>query len=131
MRYILFLLLFFNLFLPAHSMVREYFNTFYYDYLKHRGVIDTTINDFDFLHSISNDKVNSLDKTLNKAETYPEKQALIALIDEEYHDLKENLDFESEYINACPISRRVQKRFKKAHKKFMRQLKNNYLKKTI
>lgn len=111
--------------MPTSAMVKEYFNTFYYNYLDSRKIDRNDAQNFDFLHKMSNDKVYWINRYLNNPNSKMDKQALITLLDEEYWDLRENLDFESEFVKSCPLSKRQDKAFKRAHKKFMCKLKKD------
>lgn len=113
--------------LGAHANVCDYFNNFYINYLELRQVKSTDTEMLDLMHSISNIKVDTLEKYLNQTKNKSEVSNAIALIDEEFQDFSENLEFEIKYVENCPFSKKQIKRNKKAHKKFMRHLQKQHL----
>ena len=80
------------------------------------------------IKQISDNKVYYLENNLKEAKTKEEIEAALLLIDEEYYDLIENINFEVEYVCHQELSSSNSKKIQKAHKKFMRQLKRNNLK---
>ncbi len=112
---------------PAYCYIKDYFNDFYDLYLSLRKISACERQIFDFLHEISNNKIEAFEDFLNSAETREDAEMAIMMIDEEYKDFLENLNFELNYTGYCPISKRYQKKLKNAHKKFMRTLENDYL----
>ena len=108
--------------------VAQYFNSFYYSYLSLLEVPNSQRNLLNLIKQISDNKVYYLENNLKEAKTKEEIEAALLLIDEEYYDLIENINFEVEYVCHQELSSSNDKKIQKAHKKFMRQLKRNNLK---
>ena len=112
---------------PSFGYVREYFNDFYDLYLYLRSAPSKERQVLDFLHEISDSKLESIENFLNNAKNKEDIETALVLIDDEYQDFLENLNFELNYLNCSPVNKRCQKKLKNAHKKFMRTLQNDYL----
>ncbi len=108
--------------------VAQYFHSFYYSYLSLLEVPNSERNLLNLIKQISDNKVYYLENNLKEAKTKEEIEAALILIDEEYCDLIENINFEAEYVCHQELSSSNCKKLQKAHKKFMRQLKRNKLK---
>lgn len=108
--------------------VAQYFHSFYYSYLSLLEVPNSERNLLNLIKQISDNKVYYLENNLKEAKTKEEIEAALLLIDEEYYDLIENINFEVEYVCHQELSSSNDKKIQKAHKKFMRQLKRNNLK---
>lgn len=121
------LLIFISLKSAAEAEIPEYFNSFYLSYLDQRKVCFDDREILNFLHKISNDKLIAIEDFLKNAECKEDILNGISLVDEEYRDFLENLEFETSYVCNCPLSKRGIKKFKKAHKNFMRLLQKKYL----
>ncbi len=117
----------FSLQAGAFAGVGEYFNSFYCNYLSERNVRCEDREILNLLQKISYKKIVDIENYLKSAKTMEEKRHAIALIEEEYLDFLENINFELNYVPNCPMTKRGIKKIKKAHKKYMRQLEKCYL----
>ena len=113
--------------IPVNAFVSEHFNDFYCDYLDKRNIKIENREILNLIQKITEDKIIDIEEFLNKSKTDDDKIYAISLIDEEYREFLENINFELNYIPNCPLKKRAARKFKKAHKKFMRQLKKCYL----
>ena len=125
---VLFLILFICPKMVFAGEVAQYFNSFYYSYLSLLEVPNSERNLLNLIKQISDNKVYALENNLKEAKTKEEIEAALILIDEEYYDLIENINFELDYICHGELSQINEKKLEKAHKRFMRQLKRNNLK---
>ncbi len=108
--------------------VEQFFKSFYLDYLAQRQVPNSNREILDFIYGLSKNKTLALEDVLNETKSKEELEGVLILINEEYLDLIENIDFELQYTENIPLDKKQEKTFKKAHKKFMRQLKKTYKK---
>ena len=108
--------------------VEQFFKSFYLDYLTQRQVPNSNREILDFIYGLSKNKTLALEDVLNETKSKEELEGVLILINEEYLDLIENIDFELQYTGNIPLDKNQEKTFKKAHKKFMRQLKKTYKK---
>lgn len=108
--------------------VAQYFNSFYYSYLSLLEVPNSERNLLNLIKQISDNKVYALEGNLKTSKTKEEIEAALILINEEYYDLIENINFELGYVNHIELGQANNKKLEKAHKRFMRQLKRNNLK---
>lgn len=127
-KFFLILILVFLATSPSFALVEEYFNSFYCNYLYSLQVDLSDREILDFLYSVSNQKVVEFEKYLNSASCGAEKTEIIRLIDEEYRDFLENINFELNYVCYKPLCKRKLKKIKQTHKKFMCLLEKSYLK---
>lgn len=104
----------------------EYFNEFCSSYLLSRKIPKENRETTNLLFDISKAKIRALENFLNSANSKDEIKEALSLINEEYNDLLENLNFEASFWSP-PMNKRCEKKFKKAHKKFMRFLEKCYL----
>ena len=113
--------------IPVNAFVSEHFNDFYCDYLIKRNVKIENCEILNIVQKITEDKIINIEDFLNKSKTYDDKIYAISLIDEEYREFLENINFELNYVPSRPLKKRTVRKFKRAHKKFMRRLKKCYL----
>ena len=129
----IFLILFLSILVASQTVVKsaeiqQYFNCFYSDYLALREVSRNDREILNFLKQISDDKTAVLEENFLSAKNKCEIETSLLLINEEYYDLIDNINFELNYIKNRSLNKKENNKFKKAHKKFMRQIKKNKLK---
>ncbi len=107
--------------------VRDYFESFYSNCLETRKEEIQDVKTLDFIKQNSDNKIIELEKNLLLAKNNDEIEEALFLIDEEYYDFLDNINFELGCINCCPLTGRENKKLKKAHKKFMRRLEKSCL----
>ncbi len=122
--YIMLIFLFFAN--AANATVSDYFTSFYDAYMCDKKIPFEKRDMTDYILKITMDKITVFEDYLVNTKTNSEIEELINMIDEEYYELMENLDFEAQFVPSCPIKKREIKKYKKAHKKFMCLLKKNY-----
>lgn len=126
-----FLLVFVFLIFPqlsANASIQDYLTSFYCDYLKERIVSDNDREILNLLYKISSEKGCDIEKFIENSKTKEDIKYGILAFDEEYKDFLENIDFELNYVPNSPLRKSKLRKFKKAHKKYMRQLTKYYLK---
>lgn len=109
------------------ATISEHFDEFYENYLCIRKVDKENRENLDLMNKIANGKFSAIEKFINSTDNICEKAYGISLIDEEYRDFIENINFELNYVPNCPISKRCTRKLKRAHKKYMRLLEKCYL----
>lgn len=112
--------------LQANAEIKEHFDIFYQNYIELHQVSIEDRDVLNLMNQISNEKFKAIEKCLIQAKNKQERLYFINLINEEYKELLENLNFELSYVPHCPIRQKCHKKFKKAHKKYMRQIENCY-----
>lgn len=120
--------IFFLLQIKAFASISDYLTSFYCDYLKERRVSNDDREILNLLYKISSEKTADIEIFIQNAKTYEDKRYGIFTFDEEYKDFLENINFELNYVPNCPLKKRAKRKFKKAHKKYMRRLEKYYLK---
>lgn len=125
---ILFIFALFGINRAYSGEVEQFFGSFYSNYLNERQVAYSDREILNFLYGLSKNKTLALEEILNEANSKEEFEATLVLINEEYLDLAENINFELQYVNNCALDKKREKAFKKAHNKFMRRLKKTYKK---
>ena len=125
---ILFIFALFGINRAYSGEVEQFFGSFYSNYLNERQVAYSDREILNFLYGLSKNKTLALEDVLNETKSKEELEGVLILINEEYLDLIENIDFELQYTGNIPLDKKQEKTFKKAHKKFMRQLKKTYKK---
>ena len=121
---ILILLLIFQV--NANASIAEHFNSFYYEYLEKRNVKIEDREILNIVQKISNDKFINIENFLNTSNNFNDKSYALYLIDMEYKDFLENLNFELNYVPSCSLKKKDEKKFKRAHKKYMRNIQKCY-----
>ncbi len=106
--------------------IQDYFDNFYQNYLCAREISPSDREILDYLKDISNSKVSALEKILFDENMPDYGDRVIAQIDEEFFDFLENINFEISQTENCPLSKKQERKIKKAHKKFICHLYKNY-----
>lgn len=112
--------------LNTKAQIAEHFDLFFKDYVKIHQVDLENYNDLKLIGKISNAKFRAFENFLITSDAKQDRLYAISLINEEYRELLENINFELNYINCCQINQKHLKKIKKAHKKYMRQLEKIY-----